>query len=116
MSELVNKRLIKFILGQFEVAPIRVVESILKSSVEDRTSGCDLPCRGIKSALKGESDHFRRQTQVAKNGPVRIEHDRTLASAIAGIRIRSLSTYIASNGQEVCDSFDVPIRGKAANR
>src|SRR2546427_1248146 len=113
MPELVGECLIKFCRSQLEIICVWVVDSILKSPVQNGCCRNDLSGRRIERTLKSESDDFRRQTQSIKNGSVSIEHDWTLSSAVAGIGIRRLAGNIACHSQEVRNRLHVAVCRKA---
>src|ERR1700676_392632 len=116
MSEFVCEGLIEFVLCQLKIICAWIVDSILKSSVQD-CSGRDDPSRGgVERTLKSKSDDFRRQTQPIKNGSIRVKHNRALSAAVAGIRIRGLSTHIASHRKEVVHRLDITVCGKGGYR
>src|SRR5882762_11313 len=115
MPELVRESLIKFSRRQLEIVCAWIVDSILKSSVQYGSGGNDFSGGGIESTLKSEPDDFGRQTQPVKNAPVGIEHDRTLSSAIAGVRVRGLAGNITCHGKEVVDGLHVTIDRKSTH-
>ena len=116
MPELVGECLIKFCRSQLEVICVWIVDSILKSPVQNGSCRNDFSGRRIERTLKSESNDFRRQTQSIKNGSVSVEHDRTLSSAVAGIGIRRLACDIARHSQEVRNRLHVTVCGKAPHR
>src|SRR6266566_8282801 len=116
MPELVGESLIKFCCRQLEISCARIVDPILKSSVQDGTRRNDFSGRRIECTLKSKSDDFRRQTQPIENAPVRVKQNRALSAAVAGIRIWGLPAHVASHRQEVVDGFYITVCGKAAHR
>src|ERR1700731_1516350 len=116
MPELVGESLIEFGRGQLKITRVRIVNPILKSSVQDGSCRNDFSCRRIESALKGKSNDFWRETEPVENAAVRIEHDGALAPAIAGIRVRRLAGNITCDREKIVNCFDVTICGEASYR
>src|SRR5204862_3352005 len=100
MPELVGECLIKFCRSQLEVICVWIVDSILKSPVQNGSCRNGFSGRRIERTLKSESNDFRRQTQSIKNGSLSVEHERTLSSAVPGVGSRPLAPDIARHSPE----------------
>src|SRR6266513_3032544 len=116
MPELMRESLIEFSDGQLEITCVRIVNPILKSSVQDGSCRNDFSCGRIESTLKGKSNDLWRETEPIENAAVLIEHDRAWAPAIAGSRIRRLAGNITGDSEKIINRFDVTVCGEASDR